>query len=316
MNNINILIPFLLLLSSMAQAEAALSTETNKYPLSTPKVQKKHTMLDCVHYPVSKGVIDIAKRLDSFFRDERVEEEVKQSRVKLRTSIEFSEYESTGFKHSLNVKLTLPQLRNKWQLFIDNLPDELERNTINLDDTETAAGLQYRLSEKLEWLTLNGGIKVKSRPVPFLKLRSKKSFDFDPWAIHGTQFLFWFEDDGFGETSRLDLERRLNHILFFRAVSQATWPEISHGIEWEQIFSLFHRLHQRQALGLTLFAQGPTEPSTVVEEYSATVRYRFSVYRDWLFFEIAPEINFSRENNYKLNPTIHFAVETIFGEYE
>jgi hypothetical protein len=62
------------------------------------------------------------------------------------------------------------------------------------------------------------------------------------------------------------------------------------GVDWSQAFSLFKRLDRRSSVSYEASAVGITRPDPLVTNYRLGVRYRQNIHRDWLFFEITPDI--------------------------
>jgi hypothetical protein len=59
-----------------------------------------------------------------------------------------------------------------------------------------------------------------------------------------------------------------------------------------------------------------TRPRNQAVEYLAVVRYRQKIWRDWLFYEIAPQARFPRDRDFDFTPGILFRLEMIFGRFE
>jgi hypothetical protein len=46
-----------------------------------------------------------------------------------------------------------------------------------------------------------------------------------------------------------------------------------------------------------------------------SVRYRQRILRDWLFYEIIPQVSFPRERDFEATPGILLRLEMLFGHY-
>jgi hypothetical protein len=51
-------------------------------------------------------------------------------------------------------------------------------------------------------------------------------------------------------------------------------------------------------------------------EYLAIVRYRQKLWRDWLFFEVAPQASLRRDRDFDLTSGVLFRLEMILGRFE
>jgi hypothetical protein len=53
-----------------------------------------------------------------------------------------------------------------------------------------------------------------------------------------------------------------------------------------------------------------------MEETNIRLKYRQRIWRDWLFAELAPQLSFPRDNDFKRTPGILFRIEIFFGLLE
>jgi hypothetical protein len=56
-----------------------------------------------------------------------------------------------------------------------------------------------------------------------------------------------------------------------------------------------------------------TRPETHVDSYTLALRYRKRTRREWLYYEIIPQVSFDHEFDYAFNPGIRLRVEFFFG---
>jgi hypothetical protein len=46
-----------------------------------------------------------------------------------------------------------------------------------------------------------------------------------------------------------------------------------------------------------------------------SVRFRQRIWRDWLYYEVGPQLVFPREENFDATPGIFLRLEMLFGHY-
>ena len=280
------------------------------------------------HHSLSEQVIKSGNWFDAFFGDERIEEEVKGTRLRLRTSLKVEEGVDVKPRASFNLKLALPQLEDRLQIIIDSVrrdeedTDDTERieNSFGSleDDFDVSAATRVVLGKILDsQLDFDVGMKLKvDQADPFVKLRTKKIFDNDQLAIRVTQFLVWQSGDGFGETTRFDLDTTLSEDRFLRFSTAATWSEVSHGVEFENQLSLYKHLNtSKRAIGLEISTETQTNPGEL-NLVRTLVRYRQRIHRDWMFFEIAPEAQFPEDRDFNFTPRLTFRLDIMYGDYK
>jgi hypothetical protein len=56
-----------------------------------------------------------------------------------------------------------------------------------------------------------------------------------------------------------------------------------------------------------------TRPIHELTQVALSVAYRHSFWREWLFYEIAPQVRFPRDRNFDVTPGILFRIEMFFG---
>jgi len=278
--------------------------------------------VDYIHDAVSRRVLNLANRLDYLFAEERVVEENNESIVQVNVLTRYILDESPVLRLSLKGRLVLPYLEDRVQLIFDSadrerdIKDDLRITDVeNEDERSLFTGLRYLAKEtKRSRISLDGGLRWRGGPVPFARVRGRRVMTFDPWIIRLTQTVFWFSDRGFGETTQLDFERVLDDVHFFRATPSATWSETTRGVDLRQRFTVFHQLAYERILAADLDIQAHTRPTFQVDKYEFTLRYRRPFYRPWLLIEVAPGIQFTRENNYDAAPMITLKSEILFGD--
>jgi len=79
---------------------------------------------------------------------------------------------------------------------------------------------------------------------------------------------------------------------------------------------LMQSLSHKQALEYEWVNTFQTRPMDKLDEVLFRVRYRTRIWRDWLYFEVAPQYRFPRDRSFDHTPGILFRLEAIFGEYK
>jgi len=278
--------------------------------------------IDRTHQKISDRVLKTSERFDAFFGDKRVKEEQDVTQIIVAPTLTFSEGKFIEATCPLTINLALPYLKNRWHLMVETLlqeekADDDKSETADDEEHDVRVSLRYKLMQQAQrWLSLDVGVKVRIDKIlsPFGRLRFRHIFDFDPWGLRFTQFLFWMGDDGWGDSSQFDIDRKLREYLLFRISNQALWSESSQGLEFSQTYSLRWQLSRRRALEIDLSGQGHTRPSFAMDEYETAVVFRRRLYRNWLFSEIKPGVRALREDDFDWDPFVMLKIECTFGE--
>jgi hypothetical protein len=288
-------------------------------------------LVDKAHAGVSRTVYLTANWLDAFFGDERAAAE--ENRTLLRVSLRAFSEAGEGFEldPKISLKLRLPRLSKRLQLevtrdteadFALDAEDPLARRSVRqvrFEDEEerglTAALRYFVKATRRVNISLQGGVRARfGLPIGFVGPRYRRVIHFEPWALRFTQRLRWFTDNRLESNTRLDLERPLGQRLFFRTTTGLSWFEDENNYFYDLGFYIFKPLSKRRSLGYEWnnYFQA-RQPNNHLEEINLRMRYRQSFLKDWLFFEVAPQIGFPKDRNFDFTPGIQFRCDLFFG---
>jgi len=125
--------------------------------------------------------------------------------------------------------------------------------------------------------------------------------------------IFWFGTIGLGSTTQLDMEHLLNPLVLFRATSTATCLEAPQNCNLRQDLTIFHTLSDRAAMLYQASILGVSEPEPQKTAYVLLTRYRYRLHKNWVFYEITPQLNFPRTDDFRLNASLLLRLEILFG---
>lgn len=278
--------------------------------------------VDYYHEAISKGVLRMANRIDQFFVDDRILDESNKTQLQFSTAVRYEDGRNLTIRMSLKGRIVLPYLQERWQVFVDtdgperDIKDDLRQTeAVTEDDKSLFTGLRYVTHEtRRSRVSVDGGLRWRGGPVPFVRLRARRTLTYDPWALRFTQLFFWFENRGFGERTTIDFDRWLDDTHLFRATPSVIWSEESQGVDLRQSFSVYCFWSDDTMIAVHFDVEGHTRPTAQVDKYEATLRWRQRSYRDWMFYEVAPAMAFPRENDFALTPILTLKVEILFGD--
>lgn len=277
--------------------------------------------VDRWHANLSARLLHTAAAVDDFFVDDRSLDERQDSHLRVNTSIRYEDLDRLTFRVNLSGQIDLPKVREEIKLFFDTEGKERDiseslRTAPDVPDNERSVftGLRYVTREtRRSLVTLDGGLRWRNGPIPVIRVRGRRTFVYDVWAIRATQTFFWREDRGFGEQTRIDFERMLDDQHFLRLSPSKIWSETSQGLDLRHAASVVHIRSPHTMIGVELDVQGHTHTSAKVDKYEAAVRWRQRGHRDWLFFEVAPGMAFKREFDFEMRPILTLRCEILFG---
>jgi hypothetical protein len=308
----------------------SLPTNTlSKPPASGPE----SGFADVLHREISRRLLTTAVWLDSFFEDERFTREENRSYIRTRYDVFQEERSGATYRPTFNIRLALPQLEHKTHLIISAESPEPAANvpapagtTGNpagttgdrispTDERNVTTSLHYiiRSNEEESSIVRTGAQFSHGSPVLFIAPRYRHFIPLTTWDFRITQEAVYKTDTKWQVDTLFDLERQLPRGLFFRTSVGGSWIDGTNGYFYSLSFSLRQLIDPKHALDYAWINSYQTRPVNELAEILFSVRYRQNLWRDWFFFEVAPQLRFPRSGNFDGLPGILFRFEVYFG---
>lgn len=267
-----------------------------------------------------------AKSTDSFFGDYRNYQESNDSVVQV-TMTQVRGYQGvSAIDYAFNLKFSLPNTEKKMQLLIETNPEEkstsyqtnanLQLNKTTPSPAILAAAIRYEKAEAERWhFSTDGGIQLAGlASTPFARARLSLSLPLDKWRVNVAESIFWFSTIGAGESTLIDFERQLNHNQLLRVSSNATWLNNTQNFDLSQSFSVYHTFDARSALLYQVNIIGVTLPKTQVTDYVILMKYRYRWHKEWVFFDISPQVHYPLAEEYRTSMLVTLGLEFLFDK--
>jgi len=268
---------------------------------------------------------------DGFFGNARFDDEYQATHGSLAVGTLWDERDHWDPSLRFRAHVRLPQLSERFSAFVGRLdPDEyvtelrddfdtLPRQFAREDDDAVLFGLGYRqpgrggghfdagIGVELGW-PLGSYVKGPYRlAVPF--------FERNLLRLHET--IFWREDEHFGATTRLDLERLLTEDFLVRWTGSGTYTQETVGMRWFSSVTLYQNLGDGRAFAYQAGISGETDQEVGIADYGLRAIYRRRIHFEWLFLELRSTITWPRETlleQREPNWGAGVALEMLFGE--
>jgi hypothetical protein len=292
--------------------------------LSSPTyAQSAGSGIDLAHEKWSKKVLQAADSLDSYFGDERIEDDAQQTRIEVTLDYKSIEGGSDELGAGFSARISLPRLDNRWSLVING--DE-EGDGLDQTDDDNDNSLAFRFSSTnniLKHLSFDVGIRRPDDSYElFGRVRHRITTPHKKWISRLDNKLYYYDNYGAEYDGRLDFDLALPPSLLFRYKTRIRWweadKECGGGVCPEQHFILYQRMKSpKHALAYefsTFFQSDPDDGSDdKIDKSRLRLRYRHNTKFDWLFFEVRPTLTFDRENDYDEEWSMLIRLEGIFG---
>lgn len=229
---------------------------------------------------------------DSFFSDERIDEEVRAG-TRVRWQHDYVLREGGIWEYTSNVRASfkLPKAKKNINLIFEGEEEEDLQDIVpgNEEEIKGDLGLLYEVTKSDR---ANFNVRVKLSPSITFRYRYKWPLT-ETFTTRFTQELLR-RDNLDGTASRIDFEKILSDRFLLRQSNTVTHSEGFDGKEWANSLVLYQRLNDKSAVSYESSITGVTKPDRYTRNTRLGVRYRRNFYRKWLFYEIAPAMNWSK----------------------
>lgn len=271
---------------------------------------------------VSSTVEAMARNMDEYFVDDKIFYDSSGSYLSLRGSVIFNDGGKVRFTSNIRFKLRLPNTEKKFKLFFetksDKQPYNVSTNSENVPSSQASEGdavfgIQADSGEGFGWKykpTL--GANVDSGIDVFAKFKFSREHEFAKSSIKWNETPYWYNSIGWGFDSYLELNRKLDDDSLFRSSTFAGWKDNTDQFDLSQVFSFFHTINKKKAVSHYIGVYGESEPIINTTQYLLGIIYRENFHKDYLFFEIEPQIKYQKINRFHPEHSIVFRLEMLF----
>lgn len=272
-------------------------------------------LIDKTRSLISTRLVRLANNLDSFFGDQRADDELNRSSLRVsydyRVRMEKTPVDDTQVRFNLR----LPNLEKLFRFSVQkNEPKELDREKPR--DADEAARIVVPTSPEPEpWrFRSDVGLNVSYPPVLFARSRLRKNWLF-PWVIQRlSEEVGYFTDRGWIQNTTLFHDQALSKTLLLRFVNQQDWAITDKVLQTTHGPSLLKTISDDDAVSLNLRMNSVVEDTWHVNNYGVSVSYRRNLRDQWLFGEIIPAVDFPKAEAFRRAPSILLRLETLFAQ--
>ena len=248
---------------------------------------------DSSHAVMNTVFCEPALWFDSFFGSDRVLEETGGTYVRWRNDFVQTEGQGSKFTTNLNFSVELPRISQRLSLTFEGDEDQELQDVLpggETEDTSNSLGLRLDVKD-----TARSKFNISVSAKPRIRARYRYTFPLSNESLIRFTQEIQNEKGINGARTRLDFEKAFLPVRLFRATTEGFIAEDFSGVDWSQAFSLFQRLSKKSSVSYEAGIVGITEPDSLVTNYRLGIRYRQNIHRDWLFFEITPDISWPVE---------------------
>lgn len=291
--------------------------------IGTPKKIRNgfQRAIDAAHAGISFGVGATARRVDSFFADDRFYADSNETYASVGARGTWESSSDDDYVARVRVRLDLPEAKERLRLFIEGGdPEDTDTSGASsipkaFDDPDYNIGLEAKLEDTGSWDIRPGAGVTSGSPIDaFIRLRATRYEQLDGWLMRFSAGWAEFIDDGTELASRLDFDRKINSRWLFRSGSRIRYRDSKDRTDITHQFSLFQKLGDRSAVAYGIGVRFDDDPDWEVDQYFSQMRFRVRAYKKWFYLEFTPEIVFREEDDFDPTGRLSVGFDAVFGE--
>jgi hypothetical protein len=277
----------------------------------------------------------MSEYVSDFFRDETFLDVNNRSYLRMRLGSEFSEKEAPLWQLALNFNLNLPYARDSLNLFVgEDVEDEISEKLPTPEANDPSFGLRYFIPDVVE--NFKSNFTVGTRGInPYARIYARYNIDYADWRIYPIQEIEYRGDNtmqqwGYYERTRFYFDRKIAKREMVRFMLYRSTEEEKFGQRYGAVAAYFNTLTSKHIGYSGYLSVGgdsrfyKNNPNYLPKgyEHSGIDTYRIGsvlkqrLYKEWLFYEIEPIMDWSRQYHFDHNAMIKFNLEFWFGDVQ
>ena len=253
--------------------------------------------VDNSHTAVADQAQAMVEWMDDFFGDPTYDLEKAESYLRLEFDNDWEQGQGSDFGVRLRGKVQLPKISQRVDLLFSEEDGDSADREEREDIDNVSLQVNVREGDRSRFDATMGFSSGNLKPG--VRYRSEGDLDFGR-SYRYVQRLQYEDDEKFFTIGQADLFQAFNDRDVMRWTNRIKWGENTEGAEWRTRLSLFQRFKQdtKRPLAMNHFVsvRGETRPTSFIKNYRLGTVWRRQVYRDFLFVEMEPAMNYRRRD--------------------
>ena len=257
--------------------------------------------------------------MNMLFDEQLLDQEIRGNSARISASSYRVKDELTEYKLGLGVNIILPHTNERLNLLISsegedegNEPDILR----SAERAEYVAALRFIIRESKRWrIDADAGINWALIPDPYTRLRARRPIEYGFMKFRFTQEINYYTKEGYGEKTDLRFDFLVSEQKLLRLETSASYLVNDDFFKLRYGAGLFNQVSDKFAYVLLAGASGNTENrGATFDRYTTGIRFRRQIYKEWMFFEIHPQMIWAAEYDWNHRPALLLTLEAELNE--
>jgi len=274
---------------------------------------------------ISTNVESLARGLDEYLSTDKVEYKNSGTVLRLREDIVWSDSDGVSLKTDIRLKLRLPHTQKKTRLVFQSRArdrhfagsDERYSSFVALEkesDEPSVEGGEKAEGKSFWRFRPSIGLYLGTMVDTYIKFRVNHQQSFGRWRISWDETPYFVDSFGWGLDSYFEISRDIAEQDLFRSATFAGWRHDIDYFELSQFFSMNYWLSNKSAISYFTGLYGISEPTIHTTEYLFGITYRRNLHKNYLFFEVRPEVTYRKINDFEPEHSLIFRLEMFFNK--
>lgn len=268
-------------------------------------------LVDGTQEVLDENVTRVANRLDSFFGNQRADDELNRSQLRLSYSYQLAETVPKD-DFAFRVNLRMSNIENYFKTLIDKTLDwEVKKTPKQIAKEEKE---RRKKEDPHNWLWRNDvGVIASVPPRAFYRSRLRKTISGKDIVHRFVEELAWFSQEQWINTATFESDRAMTMSMLFRMAHQLNWAITDEEFTTSHGPSIIHTISARDAMSYNARVLTRVKGPYYLDGYSLSINYRRRVRGNWLYGEVTPALDFPKVTSFRRTPSILFKIEALFG---
>lgn len=188
-----------------------------------------------------------------------------------------------------------------------------------LEDESVLLGLGYSSPERTgNDFDVGVGVRVDLPLDPYARARYEVVRTFaERYVFNARETVFWQNTEGFGTTTRVNIDRVLSDRFLLRWSNLGKYTEETLGLEWYTQLTLFQSVGQRTGLAWQAQIEGATDNEVQLTRHAVRLIMRRQLTPEWLILELRGGVGWPRRKlteEREASAEVGIAIEMQFGQ--
>ena len=325
-----------LVFCAAARAEMLQLVNEEAAAIAAQKPAKFKSYMDRMDYLQT----NLPRKLDSYVREtdltlsqatgDVIRPPTSRLRLTVYTKFSYEESAKIEFNPDYEFEVELPNLEQKWNVYVDGQRDNYLPGTDAIDQKGGSSAGVRKTIDHLHIKT-EAGIDITWPPDAHVQAEWSPLWVFGHVVVRPREQIYYELSDGAGTVADIPLHLWIgpgeprNYVQYGPGIK---WSETSDGVEWEQTIKYGHVMRRIEtrwdmrridsssdvAHGWELSASefGHSSGETVTDSRRVRLTYRRPLYRQWIYLELMPTIEWRREDEWNTYPSIQVGFDMLF----